>query len=347
MTDDQRGAGAHFGPTLVPPRYRMGRGCRLVRALVVALVAGASSSTFAQEADQAVRDQWFTGSLEAPSPALSKAGAFEIEPYGLFNLTTGAFNGRGTQRATTHDPTQAQSVTLFKYGLTDRLTIETLPSFTRAQSDQGTSQGSGLGDLPVELQYRFIDQNGKTGSPSVTAGLGMSFPLGSYDHLGNALDGLGTGAYTLKEDLLLQSLFDTWGDHPMRLRLFGAAYEAVDGVSVRGRSVYGTLPGFNGRVNPGFTADVGIGAEYGLTQKWVLALDVIQNYGRGFALTGSTLANVVVQTGNVTNGSTVIAPAIEYNWSSSAGIIVGAAFSAAGKNTSSSISPQVAISLSF
>ena len=335
MTADSRDVVARYRPTSASPHHGSHRGFGWTTVIALTLTVGASGSASAQETDQAVREQWFTGSLEAPSPALSKAGAFEMEPYGLINATTGSYDDRGNQRSAPHEPTQAQSVTLFKYGITDRLTIEALPSFTRAWTDQATSQGPGLGDLPVELQYRFIDQNGRTGSPSITAGLGMSFPLGNYDHLSQAVDGLGTGAYTLKEDLLLQSLFDTWGEHPMRVRVFGAAYEAIDTVSVKGQSVYGTLAGFSGHANPGFAADVGVGIEYGLTQKWVLALDAVQNYGRGFALVGSTLASVVVQTGNVVNSSTVIAPAIEYNWSGNAGIIPGAAFSAAGRNTSS------------
>jgi hypothetical protein len=144
---------------------------------------------------------------------------------------------------------------MLEYGITNRLSIQVLPSFAYSWNNQTTSSGVGAGDLPLDLKYRLIDENDKTGSPSVTFDLGMNFPIGAYDRLSTQLDGLGTGAYTVKEGLLLQSLFDTWGDHPMRLRLFGAAYEPLTDVAVHDLSVYGTAPGFLGQAAPGFAAD--------------------------------------------------------------------------------------------
>ena len=208
--------------------------------LALAAAASMSRNASAQTADDTVANQWFTGSLEAPSPALSKAGGIAIEPYAIYTGNTGAYNGGGGHYSVSHDLNQAQSVTLLEYGITDRLSIQALPSFAYSWNDQTTSNGVGAGDLPLDLKYRFIDQNDKTGSPSVTVDLGMNFPIGAYDRLSTQLDGLGTGAYTAKEGLLLQSLFDTWGDHPMRLRLFGAAYEPLANVTVHDVSVYGT-----------------------------------------------------------------------------------------------------------
>ena len=43
-----------------------------------------------------VQDQWFTGSLEAPSPALTKAGIFAIGPLRhLARVNTGAYGNSG------------------------------------------------------------------------------------------------------------------------------------------------------------------------------------------------------------------------------------------------------------
>ena len=95
MTADTRGVGARHRPISVSSHLGSRRGFGWTTVVALVLVVGASRSTFAQEPDQAVREQWFTGSLEAPSPALSKAGAFEMEPYGLINATTGAYDGRG------------------------------------------------------------------------------------------------------------------------------------------------------------------------------------------------------------------------------------------------------------
>ena len=301
----------------------------------------------AQTPDDAVANQWFTGSLEAPSPSMSKAGSIAIEPYAIYTGSTGAYNGSGGHYSVAHGENQAQSVTVLDYAITDRFTVEALPSFAYSWTDQTTASSVGAGDLPVDLKYRLIDENDKTGSPSVTFDLAMNFPIGAYDRLNTQLDGLGTGAYTVKEGVLLQSLFDTWGDHPMRLRLFAAAFEPLSNVSVRDISVYGTAQGFQGQAAPGFAADVGLGVEYGLTQRWVLALDLVQTYANGFRLNGTDAAGNEVHTHSASSSSLGLAPAIEYNWSDSVGVIAGVELSVAGRNTASYIAPQIALSVSF
>jgi hypothetical protein len=174
----------------------------------------------------------------------------------------------------------------------------------------------------------------------------MNFPTGDYDRLSRPLNGLGTGAFTAKEGILFQSLFDTWGDHPMRLRFFGDAYEPLADVSIHDASVYGTSQGFQGQAAPGVSA-VGLGIEYGLNQRWVLALDLVQNFANGFRVNGMDAVGSVVHTNGGSSASFALAPAIEYNLSGSLGIIAGVAFSAAGRNTSSYIAPQIAISKAF
>jgi hypothetical protein len=322
-------------------------GKRVVWVLLVLAAAGLLRNARAQAADDTVANQWFTGSLEAPSPALSKAGSFAMEPYAIYTGSTGAYNGGGGHYSVAHEVNQTQSVTMLEYGITDQLSIQALPSFAYSWNGQTTSNGVGAGDLPLDLKYRLIDENDKTGSPSVTVDLGMNFPIGAYDRLSTQLDGLGTGAYTVKEGLLLQSLFDTWGDHPLRLRLFAAAYEPLSNVSVHDISVYGTVQGFQGNAAPGFAADVGLGVEYGLNQRWVLALDLVQNYADGFRLNGTDAADNAMHTHSASSTNLGLAPAIEYNWSNSVGLIAGVEFSVAGRNTASYIAPQLALSISF
>ena len=175
----------------------------------------------------------------------------------------------------------------------------------------------------------------------------MTFPTGYYDNLSNPLTGFGGGAYTLKEELLFQSLFGTWGDHPMRVRVYGDLFEPLGDVSVQNVSVYGTSYGFQGQANPGLAADWGIGVEYGLNQRWVLALDLVQNYAAGFRLNGTNLSGNPANVKSGSSTSIALAPAIEYNFSSRVGLIAGVEFSAAGRNTPSYIAPQIALSMAF
>ena len=79
----------------------------------------------------------------------------------------------------------------------------------------------------------------------------------------------------------------------------------------------------------------------------MLALDLVQNYAAGFRLNGTNAAGGSVQSSGSSSTSIGLAPAIEYNFSGRAGLIVGVAFSVAGRNTSSYIAPQAALSMAF
>jgi hypothetical protein len=169
---------------------------------------------------------------------------------------------------------------------------------------------------------------------------------GQYQRLRNPLDGQGSGAYTVKEGLLFQSLFDGPGDHPIRLRFYAAAYEALSNVSLRDISVYRTSNGFRGHVAPGIAEQAGIGGGIALNQRWVLALNLVGNHGTGFQLRGTGTGGLVNVSGP--NSSSVsVAPAVEYNWSGNIGVIAGVEISAAGRNTPSYIAPQIALSMAF
>jgi len=308
----------------------------------VGLSQNVSAQTIA--GDAAVQAQWFTGSLEAPSPALPAAGIFAVEPYFVYTSNNGSYDNSGARHSISNGADVFTSETVLKYAITDRLSVEALPSFSRNLNNHDSY--AGLGDLPVEAEYRFNDEDNKTGYPSVTASLGMTLPTGHFDNLNTALDGFGSGVYTAKEGILAQSLFDTWGHHPMRLRFYGAAYEPVSNASVQGNSVYGTSNGFQGTAMPGLSSVLGFGAGYGLDQRWVLAFDLVQNFANGLHLQG-TNSGTLTNTHGTSSAALAVAPAVEYNWSDSIGVIAGVELSVAGRNTPAYVAPQIALSTSF
>ena len=322
---------------------------------MLALLALATASTVAAQTvpepapkpSENVDKQWFTGSLEASSPALSKAGAFALEPYFIFERHTGAYDSSSHHLAVAHDSRLVESVVVIKYGITNRLTIEALPTFLRAWTDQAHSHGSGVADLPVELEYRFLDENSRTGAPSVTFSVGITAPVGDYQTLQNPIDGIGGGAFTLKQGLVVQSLFSTWGNHPVRLRLFGSLNEPLANVGLHGQSSYGTGPGFFGRAKPGNTAEVGFAGGWALNQRWVFAADVVEDFADGARLIGTDGGGGFVATSRTRRYTTSVAPAVEYNWAANAGLIVGVDFTVAGRNTASYVAPQIAFAFSF
>jgi hypothetical protein len=293
-----------------------------VLLFVAMMTTGISGIASAQaKGDPTVQAQWFTGSLEAPSPALPKAGLVAIEPYVIYQHNTGQYDNMGTHQPVSHDVDQTDSVTLFKYGITDRLSIQALTAFAHVWNDQNSV--TGISDLPIEFDYRFNNENNKTGFPSVTASVGISLPVGDYQHLGVPLDGLGTGTYAFKQGLLLQSLFDTAHHHPVRLRLYGVALEPLANVTLHDTTVYGTTQGFVGHAAPGFAGNLGLGAGYCLTQRWVLAFDLIQKFAHGSRLVGIDGNGNSVNTQQSGSARTGIAPAVEYNFSSHLGMIAG------------------------
>jgi hypothetical protein len=295
--------------------------------------------------DSTVQAQWFTGTLETPSPALSKAGLVAVEPYVIYQQNTGSYDTKGIHQAVSNDIRQTDSENLFKYGITNRLTFQALPTFAHVWNDNASV--TGVNDLPVELQYRFNDKNNETGFPSVTASIGMSLPIGKYQRLNVGLDGLGSGAYTLTEQVLLQSLFETPHHHPVRVRLYGSVLEPVANVALHGMSVYGTSQGFVGHASPGMAGNFGFGGGYCLTQRWVIAFDIVQKFAHGSRIEGADALGNSVNTKQFGSARTGIAPAVEYNFSSHVGLIGGVELSVLGRNMSSYVAPQIALSASF
>jgi hypothetical protein len=212
-------------------------------ACLFAIIAATNCSTaFAQAAsDAVVQGQWFTGSLEAPSPSLSKSGALLLKSYAIYTNDTGSYDPSGDRLSSLDDTNQLATKVVLKYALTDRLTFQAIPSF--AHTWNSPSSATGLNDLPVELEYRFNEENIHNGMPSVTASLGTGVPIGRFDRLSTSIGGFGTGAWSLKQGLLLQSLFDTPGDHPVRLRLYATAFEPLQDVSVQdgGPLIFGAI----------------------------------------------------------------------------------------------------------
>jgi hypothetical protein len=319
--------------------------CTTLLLFAIGTVGISGTASAQATGDATVRAQWFTGSLEAPSPALPKAGLVAVEPYVIYQRNTGLYDNKGGHQPVSDDIRQVDSVTLLKYGITDRLSIQALTAFAHVWNDDNSVTGAI--DLPIEFDYRFNNENNETGLPSVTASVGISLPIGDYQHLGVPLDGLGTGTYGLKQGLLLQSLFDTWGHHPVRLRLYGVALEPLANVSLHDMTVYGTTQGFIGHAAPGFAGNLGFGDSYCLTQRWVLAIDVIQKFAHGSRLVGLDGAGNIVNTQQSGSARTGIAPAIEYNFSSHVGAIAGVEMSVAGRSTSSYVAPQIALSASW
>jgi hypothetical protein len=123
-------------------------------------------------------------------------------------------------------------------------------------------------------------------------------------------------------------------------------------VSVQGVSVYGTDAEFHGNARPGGSSFVDASWEYSLTRSWALALDATYRYQSSTRVIGSGEPS----SPGVHNARTIrlntgfsdaigFAPAIEYSRNSKIGVLLGTRVIAAGRNTSATITPAIAINI--
>jgi hypothetical protein len=323
---------------------------------VLILTAGAAAADEAAPTSalsrQSLDDAWWTGPILAASANTLPQGHFLVEPYVYDVIAYDHYDAEGTRRSTART-NGFGSLTYVLYGLTDKLTIGAIPTFGFNDISQGKdSSGIGLGDFTVQAQYRLTKFREGNWLPTTSVVLQETVPTGKYDRLGTrASDGLGGGAYTTTVALYSQYYFWLPNGRILRTRL-NLAQSFSDDASIEDVSVYGTQPGFRGRASPGDSFTVNSSWEYSLTQNWVLALDIFYQYGANTRVSGDNIESVggervAVQENSGSNRRFGFAPAIEYNWSGSVGVIIGARWIAAGRNADATITPVAAINLVY
>jgi hypothetical protein len=211
------------------------------------------------------------------------------------------------------------------------------------------SSSPGVGDLGAQVQIGLTSFHEGSWVPATAVVLGATFPTGRYDRLTNPADGFGAGAYSTSLSWYSQDYLWLPNGRILRVRL-DLTYAISNSANVADQSVYGTGVGFRGHAHPGdsFTADTA--AEYSLTRNWVLATDLVWVHNSSTRLTGSEPAAggpAVIDTQSGSSEYLAVAPAIEYNFSSRVGVIVGARIFVAGRNTGSSVTTAAAINMVF
>ena len=307
--------------------------CLLLSAAVTASAQEASDETI-------IKAQWWTGPLVAPSPAPFAQGVLGVEPYFLDKRGDGAFDDNGTLHSSPPGGDQLRAFVSLQYGVTGDLGVQIVPAIVHSLNG---GAATGLADLPVRVKYRIFRGHAGFWHPQLNLVAGITLPVGRYDNLRKSSDGFGSGAVTAMQQAMLQTVFVTDG-HANRMRLWGTVSEPLDSVRLHGISTYGTAAGFDGMAVLGDSAQLGIADEFAIDQRWVLALDVVQDFGKGTHLRSGGYTGTLL---NVATSGFSVAPAVEYNFSGSVGVIAGAQISTLGRNSSSTIIPQVAVNMFF
>lgn len=325
----------------------------LVRLFVLALAATALAEAGNIEPPERIcstgeplQDAWWTGPMLAPSAATLPQGHFLIEPY-LYDVTTqGAYSPNGSRHAVPH-ANEFGSLTYALYGLTDKLTIGSIPTFGyNTSSGAPSSAGIGFGDLTLQAQYRLTQFHECHWMPTISIAAQQAFPTGKYDQLGQRMnDGLGSGVYTTTLAIYSQMYFWLPNRRILRMR-FNVLPSFSSSANVEGASVYGTSAAFRGHAQPGDSIFVDASWEYSVTRRWVLALDATYRYATSTRLDGYDTAqpdSPRIQTASGPSEAFGFAPAIEYSWNSNLGVLVGTRLIPAGRNTAATITPAFAI----
>jgi hypothetical protein len=298
-------------------------------------------------ARQSPEDAWWTGPLLASTAATLPQGHLYVEPYVYDVVPYARFDSAGHSHSVRH-VNDFGSLTYINYGVTDSFTVGMIPRFAYEWASGGpSSQGIGVGDPSVQIQYRLSQFHPGSWIPTFSLNLQESLPLGRYDRLQRQGEGFGSGAWTTTLGAYFQSLFWMPNGRILRARL-DLSYATSAAVSVEGESVYGTALGFQGHANPGDAATAVLAFEYSVTRNWVAACDFWYERDGNTRVYGSEQAPAGLRTSvDVDSGSSrqfIFAPAIEYNWSARTGIIFGARVVGAGRNATGSVTPVAAFS---
>jgi len=319
----------------------------ILHTLAVLTLSCLTAAQQSSSTRQPLEDAWWTGPLLAPSANTLPHGHILIEPYLYDVISEGFYNSRGSRQSAPH-VNEFGNLTYVNYGLANRLTVGLIPTFDYNDVSQGlNSSNPAPGDLTVQAQYRLHLFQENRWLPTTSIAVQETLPTGKYDELGDRpSNGLGSGAYTTTLCFYNQTFFWMPNGRILRTR-FNVTQAFSRSVNLQDASVYGTSQGFRGHASPGPALFVDLAAEYSITRHWVLANDVTYRHQYNTPLNGYNVANPT-QPISFNSGSSqafALAPAFEYNFTNKVGIILGTRIFPAGKNTSKSITPAVAVNI--
>jgi len=292
-----------------------------------------SSPALAQSADveqmrSAMKSARWTGPMLASTAETLPHGHFYTEPYFYDVIVHGD-----------HHP---GSSGFYQYGLLDNLTVGFQPSFATATNHLG--RGMAIGDFKLLSQVRLTQFTPDHRVPTIALVLNEVIPTGKDDRLGPSEEGHGSGAFATELGLNVQHWFLLDNGRLLRARI-NVLQRFYNRTGVEGRSVYGTDAAFRGHARPGARTTLIGAVEYSLTNEWVLAFDVEADFAGHTKVEGQEMGGgPLVRTRSPASRDVGFAPAVEYNWSPSAGALLGVWIIPKGHNSPASVTPAIAIS---
>lgn len=268
----------------------------------------------------------WTGPLLASTAETLPQGHFYTEPY-FFDTISGGQHNPGSSG-------------FYQYGLLDSFTIGVQPFFSIGT--RKNNRDVSVGDTKLLSQLRLSHFTPEHRVPSVSLVMNLVVPTGKYDNLGRLKQGHGSGSYAPEIGVNVQQYILLKDGRLLRVR-FNILRSFPLETAVSGRSVYQTDAGFHGHAKPAAKTTLVGAMEYSVSREWVLALDIERDQWGKVRLAGRDADGLRIDRTSSRSSDVGFAPAIEYNWSDRAGAIFGVWIVPKGHNTSSSVTPAIAI----
>lgn len=289
-------------------------------------------------------DPWFTGPILAPAGRTVPRGHTNFELYGLDVNTNGQFNNFGSVN---HIPLFASMIVnpLLTHGFTDWLDIQL--SLPYAINSTQHMHYDHLADVALGAGFQLVEQKKSKWFPDLRFFVQETFPTRKFEQLNPDLlgvDATGLGTYRTQIAVNVQYLAEVFNSHYLRTRLILSRLISSS-VHVTGANSFGGTKNTDGTVHPGPEDNIDLAFEFTLTQNWVAVMEGYISKGQSTNFNG--ILDIVTEGATGTLSSQYyeygLAPAIEYNFTDSVGVIGGVWFPVRGKNTSEFITYVVAI----
>jgi hypothetical protein len=203
-----------------------------------------------------------------------------------------------------------------------------------------------MGDVTIDVQYRLTAANPRKTTPSIAIVLQQRLPTAPFDRLSVAGSGAGSGDYATLLGLYWQQYFWMPSGRIVRARV-NLTHTFEGRARVNGLSVYGTPEGFRGTAKPGDSTMIVVSAEYSFSKNFVLAFDAVHQWQGSTAITDASDSAPKSMKRLPASRYFALVPGVEYNWSSSEGVILGCRWIPEDHNMRSSVTPVIAYSRFF
>jgi hypothetical protein len=277
---------------------------------------------------------WFTGPLLAGSGKTCPKNHYALQPNFIVFSSNSFYNNRWKTEDLPSFVTVQPSL-LYLFGITNWMDCQVVSSLnTNFCKDKNATR---MSDTSLNLGFQVLNDTRGSLEPDLRVILKQDFPTGHYKNLNpkkEVTDASGSGFYKIGIGTNFQKIFYL-NERLLRGR-FNFTYKASTTTFAEGFSVFGG--GFNtsGYIDPThyFSADVAF--EYTLSQNITFAIDLFweaQSKGIFKGNPGKTPTGEKAFVLSPRFQRFSLAPALEYNFSDTTGIIAGSWFTVAGKNT--------------